>query len=75
MLFADDDGESNTMVGFESGIRNEALLFEEAVEVGKATTSPNGIFNWSVNSYSEDHDQNYPNPDKQNTIFPYHVRN
>ena len=44
LLFADEDGEDNTMVCSEAGIWNVALTAEEALELGDATTSPTAGF-------------------------------
>lgn len=75
LLFADNDGEDNTMLCSEVGIWGVALSAEEALELGDATVSPNAIFDWTSISNSSDLDQNYPNPANLTTSFPYKVQN
>ena len=75
LLFADNDGEDNTMLCSEVGIWGVALSADEALELGDATVSPNSIFDWTSISNSSDLDQNYPNPANLTTSFPYKVQN
>ena len=75
LLFADNDGEDNTMQCAEVGIWDVALTGDEALELGDATTAANGVFNFNTNPNANDLGLNYPNPVQQITNFTYQVQN
>lgn len=72
LLFADEDGEDNTMLCSEAGIWDVALTAEEVLELGDASTST-GIH--AQNALKAGLlEQNSPNPASGITSFPYTLR-
>lgn len=71
LLFADEDGEDNTMLCSEVAIWDVVLTAEEVASLGDATTST-GIVKHELKQTAL-LGQNYPNPAAVNTTFPYQV--
>ena len=72
-IFQDDDGDDGDINCSELGIWDVALTEAEAVALGNATTTPNGISDLQSSNYSE-LGHNYPNPAAHSTTFPYSIR-
>jgi len=71
-IFQDDDGDDGDINCSELGIWDVALTEAEAVALGDATTTANGISKLQAGRNS-DLGQNYPNPFSSITTFPYQV--
>lgn len=71
LLFADEDGEDNTMKCSEVAIWDVALTADEVATLGDATT---GIFEKPAINNVSILGQNYPNPFSSQTTFPYELK-
>ncbi len=72
-VFQDDDGDDGDINCSELGIWDVAITEAEAVALGNATTTPNGIQEHPAEN-TADLGQNYPNPVSHSTTFPYTIR-
>jgi hypothetical protein len=72
-IFQDDDGDDGDIRCSELGIWDVALTEAEAVALGDATTTPNGINDIQAGRNS-DLGLNYPNPFSAYTTFPYQIK-
>jgi len=73
LVFADNDGEDNTIVCSELGIWDVALTAEQAADLGDATTSTSGIFDNNAVENTTELGQIYPNPCSTSTTVAYQV--
>lgn len=72
-IFQDDDGDDGEIRCSELAIWDVALTEAEAIALGDATTSPNGIFDLQSQRNS-DLGPNFPNPFSVTTTFPYVIK-
>jgi hypothetical protein len=75
LMFADNDGEDNTMICSELGIWNVALTNEQVSQLGDANNSTTGIGELLVSNHNKLMGQNYPNPASDFTVMPYKLEN
>jgi hypothetical protein len=75
LMFADNDGEDNTMICSELGIWNVALTNEQVSQLGDANNSTTGIGELLVSNHNKLMGQNYPNPANDFTVMPYKLEN
>ena len=73
LIFADNDGEDGEIWCSELGIWDVALSVDEVTALGDATNSPTGIMNRQPAVKEAYFGQNYPNPFRYSTSFPYQV--
>lgn len=73
LVFADDDGEDNTILCSELAIWDVALTADQVAELGDATTSTIGIEQKTATTSLLG--KNYPNPVTGLTTFNYQVNN
>lgn len=71
LLFADDDGEDNTMKCAEVAIWDQALSADDVATLGDPTT---GIFEKPAANNTSSLGQNYPNPFSTTTTFAYEMK-
>jgi hypothetical protein len=72
-IFQDDDGDDGDINCSELGIWDVALTEAEAVALGDAATTANGINDLQAGRNSG-LGQNFPNPFSNSTTFPYQVK-
>jgi hypothetical protein len=73
LMFADNDGEDGEIWCSEIGMWDVALTPEEVKTLGDATNSPTSILNRPQSGNSSELGQNYPNPFRNSTTFPYEI--